>query len=117
MQHHHAPDRQLSVATAPALQAQFSALFRTMSSGGPFGTDNIRHFNGGLFSDDEALSISSEYVDALRNADALDWADIEPSIIGLTELFESHPRLETPQAESAHTYTSRSEDIELIVRL
>ncbi|MGD9933354.1 MAG: class I SAM-dependent DNA methyltransferase [Dehalococcoidia bacterium] len=99
-------------ATAPALQAQFSALFRTMSVGGPFGTDNIRHFNGGLFSDDEALSISSEYVDALRNADALDWGDIEPSIFGT--LFERILDPKRRKQIGAH-YTSR-EDIELIVR-
>ena len=86
-------------------------LFGAMQTGGLFGNELIQHFDGGLFSDDEALHIDSDNLGALRRADQLNWADIEPSVFGT--LFE---RIVNPAKRShlgAH-YTSRS-DIEEIV--
>ena len=99
-------------ANAPELARRLKVLFDTMRTGGDYGSDGIPYFNGGLFADVEALEISSQYVDALRNADQLDWQDIEPSIFGT--LFE---RIldEKRRAQIGAHYTSR-EDIELIVR-
>jgi type II restriction/modification system DNA methylase subunit YeeA len=94
------------------LVGQFSALFRVMNTGGPFGTDPIYHFNGGLFSDDEALPLWSDEVDALLRADELDWSSIEPSIFGT--LFERILDPRRRQQIGAH-YTSR-EDIETLVK-
>jgi hypothetical protein len=94
------------------LRDKFSELFRAMSHGGTFGAWNIPYFDGGLFGDDEALSISSQFVDDLRKADELDWSDIEPSIFGT--LFERILDPDRRKQIGAH-YTSR-EDIELIVR-
>ena len=90
---------------------RLSLLFEAMSNGGLFGSDRIEHFDGGLFSDNETLLVDSENLGALRRADQLNWADIEPSVFGT--LFE---RIVNPAKRSqlgAH-YTSRS-DIEKIV--
>jgi hypothetical protein len=98
--------------TAAQLAAGLSDLFAVMNTGGRFGTENIPHFNGGLFKDSEALEIPGDQVDALRRADALDWSEVEPSIFGT--LFE---RILDPakRRQLGKHYTSR-EDIETIVR-
>ena len=94
------------------LAERFSALFAVMQTGGYWGSDEIRHFNGGMFEDTGALAISSQYIDELRKADQLDWSDIEPSIFGT--LFERILDPDRRKQIGAH-YTSRA-DIELIVR-
>lgn len=94
------------------LSERFSALFTQMQTGGDWGTDEIRHFNGGMFEDTEALAMSTEFVDELRKADQQDWSDIEPSIFGT--LFERILDPARRKQIGAH-YTSRA-DIELIVR-
>ena len=98
--------------TAAQLAAGLSDLFAVMNTGGRFGTENIPHFNGGLFKDSESLEIPGDQVDALRRADALDWSEVEPSIFGT--LFE---RILDPakRRQLGKHYTSR-EDIETIVR-
>ncbi len=97
---------------AAQLASGLSDLFAVMNAGGRFGSENIPHFNGGLFRDSESLEIPSGQVDALRDADRLDWTDVEPSIFGT--LFE---RILDPAKRSqlGKHYTSR-EDIETIVR-
>lgn len=99
-------------ATSLRLAERMQALFKVMQAGGDFGTDKIPYFDGGLFSDDEALRISSEHVDLMRDADQLDWSEMEPSIFGT--LFERALDPKRRKQVGAH-YTSRS-DIELIVR-
>ncbi|MCH7736268.1 MAG: class I SAM-dependent DNA methyltransferase [Chloroflexi bacterium] len=94
-----------------AFAERLRMLFGAMQKGGLFGNDQIEFFDGGLFSDDEALHVDSDNLGALRRADELNWADIEPSVFGT--LFE---RIVNPAKRSqlgAH-YTSRS-DIEEIV--
>lgn len=67
-------------------QPMASQLFAAMRSGGPFGPEWISWFNGGLFDDDEALSLLREDVARLSRIADLNWGDIEPSIFGT--LFE-----------------------------
>jgi len=99
-------------APSVRLAERMHALFAAMRSGGDWGAADIPYFDGSLFSDDEALRISSEHVDLLRRADQLDWSGIEPSIFGT--LFERVLDPARRRQIGAH-YTSRS-DIELIVR-
>ena len=53
---------------------------------GLFGADSIAWFNGGLFAKVDVLPLRPMDVAALRNAAALDWSAIDPSIFGT--LFE-----------------------------
>ena len=64
-----------------------SDLFRAMREpGGRVGYEPIRWFNGGLFDDDTALPLDADDVALLSRAASLDWAEIDPSILGT--LFE-----------------------------
>jgi hypothetical protein len=69
-----------------ALRRGLEGLFTTMRDGGLFGADSIAWFNGGLFQKVEVPPLSAMDVAALRNAAALDWSAIDPSIFGT--LFE-----------------------------
>ncbi|MBP1468962.1 class I SAM-dependent DNA methyltransferase, partial [Candidatus Chloroploca sp. M-50] len=96
---------------APAFTAQIKALFGAMATGGYFGTDEIKNFNGGLFEDDTALPLDSDGLHILERVSALDWSAIEPSIFGT--LFERSLDPAKRSQLGAH-YTSR-DDIMLIV--
>ncbi len=61
-------------------------LFAAMATGGRLGLDSVLHFNGGLFDDGAALSMSREQIDIAYRAAKLDWSEIDPSIMGT--LFE-----------------------------
>jgi type I restriction-modification system DNA methylase subunit len=71
---------------ADRLRAALRQLFTTMQTGGLFGVDDIPWFNGGLFASIDVPPLSDMDVAALRNAAALDWSAIDPSIFGT--LFE-----------------------------
>jgi len=86
-------------------------LFSTMSTGGWFGTDQIPHFDGGLFDDASSLELDSDGISIINNVTKLDWASIEPAIIGT--LFERSLDPAKRAQLGAH-YTSK-EDILLIV--
>ena len=104
-------ESQIAPGSTPELANRFSALFDAMRTGGYYGPYKIEHFDGGLFSDAKTLRLDSHTMGRLRNADALNWSQIEPSVFGT--LFE---RILNPDKRSqlgAH-YTSRA-DIELIV--
>ena len=73
-------------AEPEALRRGLQGLFSTMRDGGLFGADSIAWFNGGLFKNVEVPALSAMDVAALRNAAALDWSAIDPSIFGT--LFE-----------------------------
>ena len=73
-------------AQPEALRRGLQSLFATMRDGGLFGADSIAWFNGGLFARIEVPPLSPMDVAALRNAAALDWSAIDPSIFGT--LFE-----------------------------
>lgn len=62
-------------------------LFAAMrDKGGMVGFDHIDWFNGGLFDDDVALELTKDEIAIALKAAKLDWADIDPSILGT--LFE-----------------------------
>ena len=63
-----------------------SELFANMRGGGEYGLENILHFNGGLFNDDEALPLDADALDMLRSIARQDWSAIDPTIFGT--LFE-----------------------------
>ncbi len=91
--------------------ARLRPLFAAMATGGPFGVDEIRHFNGGLFDDDSVLELGYAGLTILQEIAALDWASIEPSILGT--LFERSLDPSKRSQLGAH-YTSR-DDILLLV--
>lgn len=68
---------------APMLRDLFRAMRR---KNGRFGTTSIPWFDGGLFEDDEVLSLGLLEIRELSEAAGLDWSFIDPSIFGT--LFE-----------------------------
>ena len=63
-----------------------SRLFGAMAAGGDVGFEPVAWFNGGLFDDDAALPLDREGIETALKAAALDWSEIDPSILGT--LFE-----------------------------
>ena len=61
-------------------------LFGAMSVGGRVGFEAVAWFDGGLFDDDAALPLTRAEIETVRNAGALDWSEVDPSILGT--LFE-----------------------------
>ena len=90
---------------------QLESLFQEMSTGGYFGADEIRHFNGKLFNDARVMPLSSDALDILLKVSKLDWSAIEPAIFGT--LFERSLDPSKRSQLGAH-YTSR-DDILLII--
>ncbi len=93
---------------------QLRELFTKMAVGGYFGTDEIKHFNGGLFRNIDRQpfpKIIHQDIGPLRLAARHDWSAVEPSILGT--LFERSLDPAKRSQIGAH-YTSK-EDILLIV--
>jgi len=68
--------------------AQLAELFAKMGSGGFFGADRIRHFNGGLFDDPGVLPLEPDDLKLIADTAAEhDWSQMDPSIFG--NLFEA----------------------------
>ncbi|MEY9299778.1 type II restriction/modification system DNA methylase subunit YeeA [Bradyrhizobium elkanii] len=88
-----------------------SDLFRAMQSGGRVGFEHVAWFNGGLFNDDTALPFDREDIALTLVAANLDWAEIDPSILGT--LFERGLDPDKRSQLGAH-YTDR-EKIMMIV--
>jgi type II restriction/modification system DNA methylase subunit YeeA len=86
-------------------------LFGAMATGGWYGSDQIPHFNGGLFDDDAVLDLDSDSLDILARVSKLDWSSIEPSIFGTLFVRSLDP---AQRAQLGAQYTSK-EDILLIV--
>ena len=64
-----------------------SVLFGAMANkDGSVGFEPVAWFNGGLFDDDSALPLERDEIDTALKAAALDWSEIDPSILGT--LFE-----------------------------
>ena len=80
-----------------------------MATGGFFGVEGIRHFNGGLFDDDSVLARPGRHADPAP-CDALDWSTIEPSIFGT--LFE---RSLTPQNARSWARTTPATTISCLI--
>lgn len=83
-------------------------LFAAMATGGYFGVEDIRHFDGGLFNDDAAaatLPIDRQAIEILAGVVQLDWSNIEPSIFG--ESFGARPRSRSTREVGRAVYRPR----------
>ena len=91
--------------------AMARALFGAMATGGLVGFESVAWFNGGLFDDDLALPLEKSEIKTTLDAAALDWSEIDPSILGT--LFERGLDPDKRSQLGAH-YTDRDK-IMLIV--
>ena len=92
-------------------QGYTSRLFAAMAErGGEVDFTPVAWFNGGLFDDGAALPLEADDIALLQRAAALDWAEVDPSILGT--LFERGLDPDKRSQLGAH-YTSR----EMIERL
>jgi len=86
-------------------QSFASRLFAAMAErGGEIDFTPVAWFNGGLFDDSAALPLEADDIALLQRAAALDWAEIDPSILGT--LFERGLDPDKRSQLGAH-YTSR----------
>ena len=86
-------------------------LFAAMSTGGRIGFETVAWFNGGLFDDDSALPLDSSEIETTLRAAALDWSEIDPSILGT--LFERGLDPDKRSQLGAH-YTDRDKIMRII---
>ncbi len=86
-------------------------LFGTMSTGGRIGFEAVAWFNGGLFDDDSALPLDRNGIETALKAAALDWSEIDPSILGT--LFERGLDPDKRSQLGAH-YTDRDKIMRII---
>ncbi|MFN7309155.1 MAG: DNA methyltransferase, partial [Acetobacteraceae bacterium] len=107
-------ERMLHAAQAnPARFEDFaSRLFRAMKDpGGEIDFTPVPWFNGGLFDDDTALALDLADIKLLARVAALDWAEIDPSILGT--LFERGLDPDKRSQLGAH-YTDREKISRLV---
>ena len=88
-----------------------SDLFGAMASGGRIGFESVAWFNGGLFDDDTALPLDKAEIETTFKASALDWSEIDPSILGT--LFERGLDPSKRSQLGAH-YTDRDKIMRII---
>jgi type II restriction/modification system DNA methylase subunit YeeA len=93
------------------LSRMLENLFALMASGGDFGKDKIRHFNGHLFEDSTVFELTEEELRKLADASEADWQFIQPSIMGT--LFQ-RALDESQRAQLGAHYTSEA-DIKTLV--
>ena len=86
-------------------------LFAAMSTGGRIGFEAVAWFNGGLFDDDSALPLNGSEIETTLRAAALDWSEIDPSILGT--LFERGLDPSKRSQLGAH-YTDRDKIMRII---
>ena len=86
-------------------------LFGAMSTGGRIGFEAVAWFNGGLFDDDSALPLDRTGIETALKAAALDWSEIDPSILGT--LFERGLDPDKRSQLGAH-YTDRDKIMRII---
>ena len=87
-------------------------LFGAMTEGGRVGFEEVAWFNGGLFDDSAALPLERSDIDVVLKAAALDWSEIDPSILGT--LFERGLDPAKRAQLGAH-YTDRDKIMQLII--
>ena len=87
------------------------ALFGAMAAGGRVGFEQVSWFNGGLFDNDAALPLEKEGIEAALAAAALDWSEIDPSILGT--LFERGLDPDKRSQLGAH-YTDREKIMRIV---
>ena len=86
-------------------------LFGAMATGGEIGFETVDWFNGGLFDDDTALPLDKAEIETTLKASALDWSEIDPSILGT--LFERGLDPSKRSQLGAH-YTDRDKIMRII---
>ena len=86
-------------------------LFGAMSVGGRIGFESVAWFNGGLFDDDTALPLDRDGIESALKAAALDWSEIDPSILGT--LFERGLDPDKRTQLGAH-YTDRDKIMRIV---
>jgi len=95
-----------------AFSASLGELFSKMATaGGLFGVERVDWFNGGLFEDSTVLPLTTEEIETVRRAAALNWSQIEPAIFGT--LFERGLDPEQRSQLGAH-YTDRASILKLV---
>lgn len=92
-------------------EAHAKTLFAAMKSGGMVGFERVDWFNGGLFDDDTALPLERGDIAELQAAAAMDWSDIDPSILGT--LFERGLDPAKRSQLGAH-YTDRDKIMQIV---
>ena len=93
------------------LAVTLESLFAVMATGGTFGKDRIRHFNGHLFEDFTVFELSEEELRQLADAGEADWQFIQPSIMGT--LFER--ALDAAQRSQLGAHYTSEADIKTLV--
>ena len=91
--------------------AMARALFGAMATGGLVGFEAVAWFNGGLFDDDAALPLQKSEMETTLEAAALDWSEIDPSILGT--LFERGLDPDKRSQLGAH-YTDRDKIMRIV---
>ena len=86
-------------------------LFGAMAAGGEIGFETVDWFNGGLFDDDTALPLNKTEIETTLKAAALDWSEVDPSILGT--LFERGLDPSKRSQLGAH-YTDRDKIMRII---
>ncbi|MBP7636533.1 MAG: class I SAM-dependent DNA methyltransferase [Kiritimatiellae bacterium] len=87
------------------------ALFEAMATGGDFGLETIRHFNGSLFDDRAVPDLTADDLKRIAATASLDWSAVDPSIFGT--LFERG--LDPAKRSQLGAHFTGIEDIELVV--
>ena len=96
----------------PGAFAQLAGdLFAAMAGGGRVGFEQVAWFNGGLFDDHAALDLEPGEIEAVLAAAALDWSQIDPSILGT--LFERGLDPDKRSQLGAH-YTDRDKIMRIV---
>ena len=91
--------------------AMARALFGAMATGGLVGFEAVAWFNGGLFDDDAALPLAKSEIETTLEAAALDWSEIDPSVLGT--LFERGLDPDKRSQLGAH-YTDRDKIMRIV---
>ena len=91
--------------------AMARTLFGAMATGGLVGFEAVAWFNGGLFDDDAALPLAKSEIETTLEAAALDWSEIDPSILGT--LFERGLDPDKRSQLGAH-YTDRDKIMQIV---
>jgi type II restriction/modification system DNA methylase subunit YeeA len=100
-----------TLARPDEFETMANDLFRAMKDGGRVGFEHVAWFNGGLFNDDSALPLTKDDISLTLRAANLDWAEIDPSILGT--LFERGLDPDKRSQLGAH-YTDRDKIMMII---
>jgi len=93
--------------------AQLAELFSKMRTGGYFGADVIKWFNGGLFDNAEVLPLESIDLKLIGDTAAEhDWSEIDPAIFG--NLFEEALKATRERPALGAHYTDRDKILKIV---